>query len=318
MKESSLRYYPLAFFSSVMGFAAVTIATRQLELTYEVPHFVSCTLFIITALWFLFNLVVFGFRSIQFPKEVKHQFSHPIQMNFFAAISISFLLMAVLFLPYSTTAAFTLWIIGAVMQFSLTIIFLHNIIWSDSFAFMHFTPLSFLPIVGNLVVPIAGSELAPIQLNWFFFGFGITFSIIYLTFMFNRLFFRKQLPGKMLPTIFIIMAPPAVAFVAYINITNSLDVFANILYGVALFFGFILLMQLPKIFSLQFAVTFLAQLFSFAALIFATLSFYRETSYVIYSIINIVQIVGLFAFLLYFSWKTFQAARRKKLCQPEG
>src|SRR5690625_2734047 len=245
-----------------MGFAAVTIATRQLELTYKVTHVASGTLLILTTLWFLFNLVVFGFRSIQFPKEVKHRFSHPIQMNFFAAISISFLLMAVLFLPYSTTAAFILWIIGAVMQFSLTIIFLHNIIWSDSFAFMHFTPLSFLPIVGNLVVPIAGSELAPIQLNWFFFGFGITFSIIYLTFMFNRLFFRKQLPGKMLPTIFIIMAPPAVAFVAYINITNSLDLFANILYGVALFFGFLLLMQLPKIFSQQFAVPFWAMLFS--------------------------------------------------------
>src|SRR5690625_6518884 len=176
-----------------MGFAAVTIATRQLELTYEVPHFVSCTLFIITALWFLFNLVVFGYRLIQFPKEVKHQFSHPIQMNFFAAISISFLLMAVLFLPYSTTAAFTLWIIGAVMQFSLTIIFLHNIIWSDSFAFMHFTPLSLLPIVGNLVVPIAGSEIAPIQINWFFFVFVIYFNLLIIAYMFYRLLFCDQL-----------------------------------------------------------------------------------------------------------------------------
>src|SRR5690625_7999162 len=115
MKESSLRYYPLALFSSVMGFAAVTIATRQLELTYEVPHFVSCTLFIITALWFLFNLVVFGYRLIQFPKEIKHQFSHQIKMNFFYAISISFLLMVVLFMPYSLTAAFTLWLLWRVM-----------------------------------------------------------------------------------------------------------------------------------------------------------------------------------------------------------
>jgi len=317
MKESSLRYYPLALFSSVMGFAAVTIATRQLELTYEVPHFVSCTLFIITALWFLFNLVVFGYRLIQFPKEVKHQFSHPIQMNFFAAISISFLLMAVLFLPYSTTAAFILWIIGAVMQFSLTIIFLHNIIWSDSFAFMHFTPLSFLPIVGNLVVPIAGSELAPIQLNWFFFGFGITFSIIYIAFMFNRLFFREQLPGKMLPTIFIIMAPPAVGFVSYVNLMNTIDPFANILYGVALFFGFILLMQLPKIFSQDFAVPFWAMLFPSGAMTIATIRMFQETQHTIYFIMNIIQMVGLFAFLLYFSWQTFQAAKRKKLCTPE-
>src|SRR5690625_7766678 len=90
--------------------------------------------------------------------------------------------------------------------------------------------------------------------------------------MFNRLFFREQLPGKMLPTIFIIMAPPAVAFVAYINITNSLDVFANILYGVALFFGFLLLMQLPKIFSQQFAVPFWAMLFPSGAMTIATRS----------------------------------------------
>ena len=203
------------------------------------------------------------------------------------------------------------------MQFSLTIIFLHNIIWSDSFAFMHFTPLSFLPIVGNLVVPIAGSELAPIQLNWFFFGFGITFSIIYIAFMFNRLFFREQLPGKMLPTIFIIMAPPAVGFVSYVNLINAIDPFANILYGVALFFGFILLMQLPKIFSQGFAVPFWAMLFPSGAMTIATIMMFRETQYTIYFIMNIIQFLGLFAFLLYFSWQTFQTAKRKKLCTPE-
>src|SRR5690625_7967901 len=129
MKESSLRYYPLALFSSVMGFAAVTIATRQLELTYKVTHVASGTLLILTTLWFLFNRVVFGYRLIQFPKEVKHQFTRPLQLNFFSAISISFLLMAVLFLPFSTTPAFILWIIGPLMKFRLNILLLLSILW---------------------------------------------------------------------------------------------------------------------------------------------------------------------------------------------
>src|SRR5690625_6335568 len=98
---------------------------------------------------------------------------------------------------------------------------------------------------------------------------------------------------NVIPKIFIIMAPPAVGFVSYVNLMNTIDPFANILYGVALFFGFILLMQLPKIFSQDFAVPFWAMLFPSGAMTIATIRMFQETQHTINFILNIIQMVGL-------------------------
>lgn len=318
MKNSSFRYYPLALFSSVMGLSSVTIATRQLEVTYSYSFNISTFLLVITVLWFFFNMILFIYRLVKFPKDVKREFNHPIQMNFFAAISISFLLLATSFVSVSSQISLVLWVIGALMQSSLTIAFLHNLLWKESFHVSHFTPLSFLPIVGNLVVPIAGSEHVHEQINFFFFGFGILFSIIYLTFMFHRLFFHQQLPVKMLPTIFILLAPPAVAFVAYVQITNTIDRFANLLYGIAFFIGVLLLMQLKKILSNPFSLPAWALLFPSGAMTIATIMMYRETNFYIYSLLNIVQIIGLVILVLYLAWQTIMLAKTKKLCSPGG
>jgi len=317
MQKSTLRYFPIALFSSVMGLAAVTMAARQIEITYDTNHITSTILISITSLWFLFNLLVFIYRLLFFPKEVKQEFSHPIQMNFFAAISISFLLLATIYAPLFESFSYIVWGIGAVLQLSFTLIFLHNLIWKEAFDFNHFTPLSFLPIVGNLVVPIGGSFHVHEQINWFFFGFGILFSVIYIAFLFNRLFFKNPLPPKMLPTIFILMAPPALAFIAYTNIRGTIDIFSNILFGIALFIGLLLLLQLRQIFTNPFALPYWALLFPSGAMTIATIIMHRETDFLFYAVLNVLQMFGLVLFALYLSWKTIELAREGKLCAPE-
>src|SRR5699024_8277800 len=192
-------------------------------------------------------------------------------MNFFAAISISLLLISTLYASHFKGLSFIIWGLGAILQVSFTVLFLHNIIWKKEFEFKHFTPLSFLPIVGNLVVPIGGSLHVHEQINWFFFGFGILFSMVYIAFLFNRLFFRNPLPNTMLPTIFILMAPPAVGFIAYVSLTGKIDVFANILYGSALFIGLLLTLQLKRIFSNPFGLPSWALLFPSGAMTVATI-----------------------------------------------
>src|SRR5699024_11803451 len=89
----------------------------------------------------------------------------------------------------------------------------------------------FIPIVGNIIVPIAGNNFISQDVNWVFFSIGILFSIIYLTFFFNRVFFHPAGPPMLLPTFFILLAPPAIGFVSYINITETVDSFAYLLYG---------------------------------------------------------------------------------------
>jgi len=314
MKEQSYQYFPLALFSSVMGLAVTTIAINQIENIYQINKITSAIFLAITTLWFLFNSTILIYRLIFFPKEVKQEYSHPIQMNFFAAISISLLLISTLYASHFKGLSFIIWGLGAILQVSFTVLFLHNIIWKKEFEFKHFTPLSFLPIVGNLVVPIGGSLHVHEQINWFFFGFGILFSMVYIAFLFHRLFFRNPLPNMMLPTIFILMAPPAVGFIAYVSLTGKIDVFANILYGSALFIGLLLTLQLKRIFSNPFGLPSWALLFPSGAMTVATIMMYAGTGFTYYQALILPQMITLLIFLFYLSWNTFKAARAKKLC----
>ncbi len=37
------------------------------------------------------------------------------------------------------------------------------------------TPAWFIPVIGNLVVPLAGTAHAPVDISWFFFGGGLLY-----------------------------------------------------------------------------------------------------------------------------------------------
>jgi tellurite resistance protein len=45
----------------------------------------------------------------------------------------------------------------------------------------------------------------------------------------NRIIFHNQFAPKFMPTLFILIAPPAIGFISYIKLTGSLDFFAQIL-----------------------------------------------------------------------------------------
>src|SRR5699024_1333641 len=113
MKEQSYQYFPLALFSSVMGLAVTTIAINQIENIYQINKITSAIFLAITTLWFLFNSTILIYRLIFFPKEVKQEYSHPIQMNFFAAISISLLLISTLYASHFKGLSFIIWGLGA-------------------------------------------------------------------------------------------------------------------------------------------------------------------------------------------------------------
>ncbi len=73
--------------------------------------------------------------------------------------------------------------------------------------------------------------------------------------IFNRIIFHMPLPVKLLPTLFILIAPPAVGFLSYINLTGELDAFAHVLYNFALFLTILLLSQLPRFARLPFFIS---------------------------------------------------------------
>ena len=104
----------------------------------------------------------------------------------------------------------------------------------DKFQITHMSPAWFIPPVGSMVVPVAGVEHYAHEPLWFFFSLGLMFWVILLVIFFNRIIFHNPLPNKLLPTLFILIAPPAIGFISYVKLTGGLNEFGRILYYFAL------------------------------------------------------------------------------------
>lgn len=317
VEERGIRYFPIALFASVMGFSGLTMAVKHAENLYGVSHLASTILLIFTTVLFLFNGLILLYRLIQHRDEVKLDFNHPVKMNFFGAISISMLLLAQAYLEISTSISFTFWSLGAILQAILTLVILSKLIWTFSFTIEQFNPAWFIPIVGNIIVPLAGSSHVEADLNWMFFSTGIVFSIIYTTVFINRIFFHPPLPVKLLPTFFILMAPPAIGFVSYIKLAGGIDTFAYILYGTALTIGLLLFFQLKRFMQIPFFISWWAFLFPSAAMTIATVEMYLDHGKALYHGMFILQLIGLLVLAILLSWKTIELAIKRQLCVKE-
>ncbi len=166
---------------------------------------------------FLILLVFYGLKILRYPQAVKMEMRHPIRINFFPTVSISLLLLAIAYLESAPEAAFWLWVAGALLHLGLTLAIFGSWLHHTHYDIKHINPAWFIPVVGNIIVPVAGVRLGFSELSWFFFSIGLVFWIVLLTIVLYRLFFHEPLPARLAPTLFILLAPPSVGFIAYMR-----------------------------------------------------------------------------------------------------
>ena len=176
----------------------------------------------------------------------------------------------------------------------------------------HSNPAWFIPVVGNLLVPIASPELAPWL--WFYLGFGLFFYIALFSVLFYRLIFHPQLPSKFMPTLFIFIAPPSIAFLDFVRL-SGFGAFAYILLSVAVFFAVLLVFMWRNFIGLKFFLSWWAFSFPLAALC-VTLHKAGEldfslgfAAYVVFALLCLVVIVN--------SFFTLRAIVNKQICVAE-
>lgn len=316
--QRSIRYFPIALFASVMGISGAAIALKQFEQLYELEPSISTVFLIMAVLLFIINGGMLLYRVIAHTEDVATDFNHPVKMNFFGAISISLLLISVLFYDIQQLTSLIIWGIGSLLQLGLTLLILTKLMWKSSFQIQQFNPVWFIPIVGNIVVPLAGVFHVGAFINWLFFSIGILFSIIYMTLFMNRMFFHPSLPRQLIPTLFILLAPPSIGFMSYIKLTGKLDVFAYILYGIAFYLGLLFLFQIKRFFSGPFFISWWAFLFPSAAITNATFLMYEKTGEMFFRMLFQLQIIGLVILTLVLIWKTVELVKMKALCKKSG
>lgn len=313
----NLQYFPISYFSMILGLAGFTIAAQRAEHLFAMPHLIPQVLQGFTLGLFALLLATYFVKAIKFPKAVQQEFTHPIKLAFFPTISISFLLLSVSFLGNHIVLSKYLWAIGAVLHLLFTFKVINTWMHDSKFDIKHMNPAWFIPAVGNIIVPLAGIEHAPVEVSWFFFSIGIAFWVILLVIFFNRIIFHHPLPQKLAPTLFILIAPPVIGFVAYTKLTGGISEFGMILYYIGLFFTFLLLSQIRMFSKIKFFLSWWAYSFPMAAITIATILMYHSTETLGFKYIAIAFAILLTALITLLLTRTAIAVFRKEICVEE-
>jgi len=314
--ESRLKYFPVSFFAMVMGLAGVAIAWHRAEIVFAMPLRMSEAVLVLAGLSFVALLLLYLNKILRHRGAVAQELAHPIQINFFPTVSISLLLLAVASIPYSLGLAGVLWVLGTNLHLLLTLYVMGVWTHHEQFEIHHINPAWFIPVVGNVLVPIAGVPLGFAEVSWFFFSFGMLFWLVLLAIVFYRVFFHNPLPEKLMPTFFILIAPPAVGFLAYQSLTGDLDAFARVLYYSGLFLTLLLLTQVGRFARIEFYLSWWAYSFPLAAITIATLAMYQQTGLIAFAIIGWVLLTLVTLIVVYLLYRTARAIGSRRICIP--
>lgn len=316
-QQARLQHFPISWFSVVMGLAGFSIAWHRAEATLALPLHISHYLLGITVTVFALLAVLYTGKFLRYGSEVRAEFSHPIKLNFFPTISIGMILLSIALLHHQMSVSFVLWALGSTLHLIFTLYVLSVWIHHTHLEIHHINPAWFIPIVGNILVPIAGVRHASPEIAWFFFSVGLLFWLVLMTIIIYRTVFHSPLPAKLLPTLFILIAPPAVGFISWLQLNGSVDAFGRILYYAAIFLTLMLLTQAGRFVRLKFFLSWWAYSFPMAAMTIATLLMYQQTQLAFFKGLSFVLLTLLSLIILTLVVKTFQAIGRKEICIEE-
>lgn len=312
-----LAHFPVAWFATIMGLAGLSLAWQRTEHLLGLPGLTGFALTLLASALFIILTGLYFIKFLQFKPAVIKEWQHPIRINFVPTISIAMLLLSIAWLSRAPALSQVLWTVGTVLHLSLTLYVMSQWMHREHFQIQHLNPAWFIPVVGNILIPIAGVVHAPAEVSWFFFSLGLIFWPVLLAVIFYRLIFHGSLPERLVPTLFILIAPPAVGCISYIKLTGQADTFAHVLYHAGLFFTLLLLVQIPRFMRIKFFLSWWAYSFPLAAITVASLAMFEHTNDVFFlriagvllAIVSLV-IAGLFA-------RTVLAVLRKEICVEE-
>jgi tellurite resistance protein len=315
--KRSLEHFPVQLFAIIMGLSGLSIVFAKAYHLVDMPYWIYITMLSIDTVLFFGIFITYMFKWLIYPNAVKKEFYHPIKSSFMATISISFLLLSIAYYDFAPTISILFWYIGTPLQLLFTLIIMRYWIGNE-LQVVHSNPAWFIPIVGNVLVPVVGVESAPIWVSIFFFALGLFFWLVLFTIFMYRIVFHHPLAKKLIPTLFILIAPPSVGFISYFRITNgSIDVMSMFLYFIALFTLFLLLFMIRMFDVKEFFISWWAYTFPLASITIATLLIYMAlgTSLAYWgSIILIILTTAVIGFVTY---RTIQECKKEKICIAE-
>jgi tellurite resistance protein len=273
---SPLKFLGPQWFATVMGLSGLALAwVAAVPRMGEAAVWVARGIGLVAALTFLLLLALFVRRGQLHPEAISGDLQHPLRHAFVAALPVSLILLATLGAALFSPSVFweTLWLIACLLQFAVTLWVLSR--WwrgnaAGGFQWPGITPVLIIPVVGNVLAPLAGVALGQTQWAALQFGVGAFLWPVVITLIFVRIGVQGQWPERLLPSGFITVAPPAVIGLALLPLGAS-PAWSQACWGIALFFLLWAAQALRAIVAQPFSMAWWALSFPLAAFAALTL-----------------------------------------------
>ncbi len=228
-----IKNFTPSWFASVMGTGVLAMTSLFYSQYIPLLKSIAYILFYFNIALFCILLVPWILRWILFTKEALNDLEHPILSNFYATIAIAMLVLAADFIVIGKNMEIgkILWFVGVVFTIFFSILIPYLMFNSKHIKLDHINPGWFIPPVGLIVVPIAGSLIIPhvsgvmkefvIFLNYFGWGSGFFIYLALFAIAMYRFILHHPLPNTLAPTIWINLGPIGAGTVALVNLIKN-------------------------------------------------------------------------------------------------
>ncbi len=197
-----LQNFPVAWFAVTMGLAGYALAWSRTEKTFSLDVSFSPWLLGLSLAVFLVLTLIYAAKAAKHPAAVLAEVRHPVKLAFVPTFSIGLILLSIGYLHTAPVTSLWLWSAGSALHLLITLYVLSSWIHHDKYEIAHLNPAWFIPVVGNILVPVAGVQHASSELSWFFFSIGLFFWPVLTAILFYRLIFHGSLAERFMPTLF--------------------------------------------------------------------------------------------------------------------
>ncbi|HPU52952.1 MAG TPA: SLAC1 anion channel family protein [Burkholderiaceae bacterium] len=211
-KKHPLYFLGPQWFAPVMGWCGLALAWYRAQEGFGAGAALICAACgAVAALIFVTVLAAAMLRYVRHPGALAEDLAHPVRQGFAAAFPVSIILLATVGVALGLPDRLNeiVWAIGLAVQLGVTTWIISR--WlAGKLRWASMTPVVYIPIVGNILVPLAGVPLHHEAVSWAFFGIGAFFWPVVTALVLARQV-HQPMPDRLAPAWFITIAPPSVA-----------------------------------------------------------------------------------------------------------
>ena len=208
-----------AYFGIVLGLTGIGQAWHMAHVLWNLPAAVGKILIVVAVLSWTVLIVSYLWQAVWKFEAVKTEFLHPVQGSTPALIAVSTLLISIAVIPYSTTLAWCLAIVGIAWHMTFSLWHTGGL-WQGGRRLEDMAPTIYLPAVaGNFTSAAALGSLGHPDWGWLFLGAGLFSWIALESLVIHRLCFSTEIPVSQRPLVGIQFAPPVVCAMAWLALS---------------------------------------------------------------------------------------------------